>query len=202
MSLHNNREDANAELFSSKEELNAAFIRQPMISLRDYTSTDVERLLELANNKQVSRYLVDTFPFPYTRADAAWWINIGAKEKGVMPKVIEYQGLFVGSVGITVQSGWRRHLAEIGYWLGEPYWGRGIATAALREMTDHAFALGYEKLYAPVLAPNIVSRRVLEKCAYGLEGVLKREVFKDEQYYDVYHYARYRQDGEGQQAKC
>jgi [ribosomal protein S5]-alanine N-acetyltransferase len=160
-----------------------------MISLRDYTTTDVERLLELANSKEVSRYLVDTFPYPYTRADAAWWINIGSKDKGSMTKVIEDQGLFVGSVGITAQSGWRRHVAQIGYWIGEAYWGKGIATAAVQEMTDYAFSLGHRKLYAPVLSMNVASMRVLEKCAYHLEGIHKDEVLKDDQYFDIHRYA-------------
>ncbi len=165
-----------------------------MLSLRDYTSTDVERLLELANNKQVSRYLVDTFPYPYTRADAAWWINIGCKEKGVTTKAIEHAGELVGGIGIKAQPGWRQHLAEIGYWLGEDYWGKGIASTALQQMTENAFALGYRKLYAPVLATNAASMRVLEKCSYRLEGILKGEVLKDDQYFDVHHYARYRPD--------
>ncbi|PZD74823.1 Ribosomal-protein-serine acetyltransferase [Acaryochloris thomasi RCC1774] len=159
-----------------------------MISLRDYTSTDVERLLELANNKRVSQYLVDTFPYP--RADAAWWINIGCREKSTITKVIEYKGEFVGSIGLTSQTGWRQHLAEMGYWLGEAYWGQGIATAALQEMTDTAFTLGYRKLYAPVLATNTASMRVLEKCSYRLEGILKSEVLKNDQYFDIHHYAR------------
>ncbi|MGB7412909.1 MAG: GNAT family protein [Thermosynechococcaceae cyanobacterium] len=160
-----------------------------MISLRDYTTTDVERLLELANNKDVSRYLADTFPYPYTRADAAWWINIGSKDKEAIAKVIEHDGLFVGSIGIMYQTGWRRHVARIGYWVGAAHWRNGIATAAVQEMTDYAFSVGYRKLYAPVLSMNIASMRVLEKCAYHLEGIHKGEVLKDDQYFDVHYYA-------------
>jgi [ribosomal protein S5]-alanine N-acetyltransferase len=162
-----------------------------MISLRDYAHTDVERLLELANNKQVSRYLATTFPYPYTRADAAWWINIGCREKHTIAKVVEYNSEFVGGIGLKAQVGWRQHVAEIGYWLGEPYWSQGIATAALQEMTDVAFALGYRKLYAPVLATNAASMRVLEKCSYQLEGILKGEVLKDDRYFDIHRYAKY-----------
>lgn len=162
-----------------------------MISLRDYDSSDVARLSELANNKQVSRYLVDTFPCPYTRADAAWWVNIGCREKHMITKVVEYNGEFVGSIGLRLKTGWRQHVAEVGYWIGEPYWSQGIATAALQQMTETAFALGYRKLYAPVLSLNVVSMHVLENCAYCLEGIHKGEVFKDDQYFDVHHYARY-----------
>lgn len=163
-----------------------------MIKLREYSDTDIDRLLDLANNINVSRYLVYTFPYPYTREDAEWWISTGSKDHGATTRVIEYDNLFVGSVGITPQSGWREHIAEIGYWIGEPYWDNGIATTALKEMSDYAFSqLKYKKLIAPVLAPNKTSMRVLEKSSYELEGVLKNEVFKDNQYYDIHQYAKY-----------
>lgn len=162
-----------------------------MLTLRDYANSDIETLLDLANNKLVSRFLVYTFPYPYTRADAEWWVSAGVKAEGDVTKVIEYNGQFVGSVGIARKKGWRDHLAEIGYWLGEPYWGNGIATQAVQQMTDYAFSdLKLQKLYALILAPNTVSMRVVEKCEYELEGVLKQEVFKDGQYYDVHRFAK------------
>ena len=161
-----------------------------MIILRDYTETDVDRLVTLANNKNVSRYLVYTFPYPYTKADAKWWIDTGSKANHAVTKVIEYRDQFVGSVGIHLQTGWRSHVAEIGYWIGEDYWGKGLATSALKAMSDCAFLLpALKKLYAPVLGPNQPSKKVLEKCGYVLEGILKQEVFKDGQYYDIYQYA-------------
>jgi [ribosomal protein S5]-alanine N-acetyltransferase len=162
------------------------------IQLRDYCVADASRLVELANNVKVSRYLRETFPFPYALADAEWWIAVGAQAEGVLTQVIEFHGEFVGSVGIVAQLGWRAHLAEIGYWLGEPYWGQGIATEALGQMSAIAFATQrYRKLFAPVLAPNVASMRVLEKCGYQLEGVLRQEVCKQGQYFDLYYYAKY-----------
>lgn len=162
-----------------------------MITLRDYAPNDLKPLLALANNKRVSRYLVYTFPYPYTRADAEWWLSTGIKADGTVTKAIEQNGDFVGSVGLTLQVGWRDHLAEMGYWLGEPYWGQGIATQAVQQMTEYAFSsLKLQKLYAPILAPNQGSMRVVEKCGYTLEGVLKQEVFKDGQYYDIHHFAK------------
>ncbi|MEL6385328.1 MAG: GNAT family protein [Cyanobacteria bacterium J06626_18] len=162
-----------------------------MITLRDYEISDAARLVDLANNKNVSRYLVDTFPFPYTRQDADWWVATGSTTGNTVTKVIQYNGEFAGSVGIGPQEGWKQHVAEIGYWLGEAYWGQGIATAAVSQMTEYAIAaLGYRKLFAPVLQPNKASMRVLEKCGYELEGILKSEVFKDGQFFDIYHYAR------------
>lgn len=162
-----------------------------MITLRDYAKSDIARLVQLANNENVSRYLVYTFPYPYTIRDAEWWIDTGSKADNAVTKVIDYQGIFVGSVGITPQTGWKGHSAEIGYWVGEQYWGKGIATEALRIMSDIAFSrLKYQRLFAPVLAPNKASMRVLEKCGYVLEGVFKREVFKKGQYHDTCYYAR------------
>lgn len=163
-----------------------------MITLRDYTKTDADRLVELANNENVSRYLVYTFPYPYTIQDAVTWIETGSKANRSITKVIEYRKVFVGSVAITPQTGWKNHSAEIGYWVGEEYWGMGIATEALRTMSDLAFlSMQYKKLFAPVLDPNKASMRVLEKCGYVLEGVFRQDVFKDGQYYDGYYYAKH-----------
>ncbi len=165
-----------------------------MILLREYKSTDAPRLVDLANNENVSRFLIYTFPYPYTRQDADWWIAIGSRQNGALTKVIECDGVFIGSIGITPQVAWRSHIAEIGYWLGEEYWGRGIATEVLNKMTAMAFSDGaWEKLFAPVLAPNRSSARVLEKCGYHLEGTLKNEVVKNGRTFDMLQYAKYRE---------
>jgi ribosomal-protein-alanine N-acetyltransferase len=162
-----------------------------MVELRAYRTSDVTRLVELASNRNVSRYLVYTFPYPYTTQDAEWWINVGSVENGSITRAIDYEGCFVGSVGVKPRGGWRDHSAEIGYWVGEPYWGRGIATRALCEMTRIASVeLGFHRLVAPVLSPNIASMKVLEKCGYELEGILRSEVHKDGAFYDIHHYAK------------
>ena len=162
-----------------------------MIVLREYVDSDLDRLISLANNENVSRYMVYTFPCPYTKADGEWWIGTGSKQNGAITRAIEYEGLLVGSVGITPQSGWRKHLGEIGYWVGEEHWGKGIATAALKQMTDYGFAsLQFRKLYAPVLAPNVASLRVLAKGGYTLEAILKAEVQKGQHFFDIHQFAK------------
>ena len=135
-----------------------------MISIREYNKDDAERLVLLANNRNVSKYLALTFPFPYTKKDSQWWIETGCKLNNAINRVVEYNGEFVGGVGITPQKGWKIHIAEIGYWLGEEYWGKGIAVEALKQMTNLANSTKkYQKLFAPVLGPNKASMRVLEK---------------------------------------
>ncbi len=164
-----------------------------MIHLRDYTIDDLDELVALANNRKVSRYLIDTFPFPYTREDGERWIERGCRENGAITKVIEHDGKFVGSVGLEPQTGRKKHIAEIGYWIAEPYWGKGIATEAVRSMTEAAFCeMGFRKLFAPVFAPNTASARVLEKCGYHQEAFMEQEVFKDGRYFDIYQYAKHR----------
>ncbi|MGB0212705.1 GNAT family N-acetyltransferase [Algiphilus sp.] len=164
-----------------------------MIELRPYRGDDAERLVALADNARVSRYLTDLFPHPYTREDAEWWIAHGAREVHSDAWAIEHRGELVGGIGVTVQSGWRRHLAEIGYWLGEPYWGRGLAAEAVRRVTAAIFGNpDIRKIYAPVLGANRASMRVLEKNGYQREGVLREEVFKRGQYHDLHIFATLR----------
>ncbi|MEO0425063.1 MAG: GNAT family N-acetyltransferase [Pseudomonadota bacterium] len=163
--------------------------------LREFLESDLERLVELANNRKVSRYLIDTFPYPYTPADARWWISEGCKANEAISRVITLEGgELMGAVGLTPQQGWRAHIAEIGCWVAEPFWGRGIATQAVTVMTEAAFAThGFRRLIAPVLAPNAASARVLEKCGYRCEGRLQEEVKRDGVFYDILHYARTRE---------
>ncbi len=162
-----------------------------MIRLREYSEADIERLAAIADNKNVSAYLADTFPYPYRREDAEWWINTGCKEKPGKNFAIDLDGLCIGGIGVVVQEGWRRFTAEIGYWLGEEYWGGGLATQAVTEMTKWSFSnLEIHKLMAPVLEPNRRSMRVLEKCGYELEGILRDEVYKEGTFYNLYYYSR------------
>jgi len=162
-----------------------------MITLRKYTKDDASRLVQLANNKNVSKYLAPRFPYPYTEQDSHWWLETGCKQDNAINRAIEYNSVFVGGAGLTPQNGWKSHIAEIGYWIGEEYWGKGIATEAIRQLTLLAKATKkYNKLFAPVLGPNKASMRALEKNKFILEGVFKQEVIKNEMYYDIYSYAK------------
>jgi len=104
-------------------------------------------------------------------------------------------GTCIGSIGITPGKDEYKHSWELGYWIGEPCWGKGIGTIALQLMTDYAFVnTDAQRLFATVLSPNVASIRILEKCGYQLEGVLRSNVFrkKEGQFMDECLFSRIR----------
>ena len=167
---------------------------KPVISLRNYRESDLDRLVEMANNENVSRYLADAFPFPYTPDDGRWWLNEGTKS-GVV-KAIEYDGLMVGGIGAHPRGGVHRKQATVGYWIAEPYWGKGIATEALRLLCAELFAsTELNKLHAWVFSANPASMKVLKNAGFHQEAVLKDSLFKHGQFYDEHIFVRFRDGG-------
>ena len=149
-------------------------------SLRPWRRGDEPSLVRYANNRNIWRNLRDRFPHPYTAADADAWITKAEAEAPVTSHAIVVDGETVGGVGVDLGTDVRRRSAEIGYWLGEPFWGRGIATEALGAMTEYAFAhFDICRLEAGVFEWNPASARVLEKNGYVLEGRARLGVVKD-----------------------
>lgn len=163
-----------------------------MIIVREYTESDVEEFAELANNKNVAQYLSTTFPEPYTLEDAKWWVNEGC-HLGIH-KAIEYKNAIVGAVGVNRKPAERYRSGAIGYWIGEPYWGKGFACEALKVLTDRVFSTtNIVRLEANVFGPNIGSKKVAEKAGYHLEATLKKAVFKNDAFYDECVYVKFSQ---------
>ena len=151
---------------------------------------DRDAIVRYANNRKVSINLRDRFPFPYTARDARNWLDVVVDAKPVTNFAIDVAGEAVGGIGFTPQHDVDRRSAEIGYWLGEPFWGRGIATEALLAVTEYAFAnFDLCRLYAHVFDWNAASARVLEKAGYEFEGRLRKSVTKDGQTIDQLMYA-------------
>jgi len=149
-------------------------------TLRPWRSGDEPSLARYADNRNVSRNLKDRFPYPYTTADAADWIARASAQAPPTSFAIVVDGSAVGGIGIELGTDVFRRSATIGYWLGEPFWGRGIATEALRAVTDYAFErFDICRLQAGVFDWNPASARVLEKAGYILEGRARLGVFKD-----------------------
>jgi RimJ/RimL family protein N-acetyltransferase len=161
-------------------------------SLRPWRRGDVDALTRFANNRNIWINLRDRFPHPYTRADAeAWIVSCESHAGNSMHFAIDVGNQAIGGVGIELLDDVHRRTAEIGYWLAEPYWGRGFATAAVIETTRYAFAeLPIDRMQALVFEWNPASARVLEKAGYLFEARLRRFIFKDGRVGDGILYAR------------
>jgi RimJ/RimL family protein N-acetyltransferase len=161
--------------------------------VRDWRPTDKPALLRLANNRNVWRNLTHRFPHPYTEADADSWLTLLAQNPNPTNWAIEVEGQAAGGIGVRVGEGVYAKSGEFGYWLGEPYWGRGIVTAAVRATAEYIQThLDLVRLVAPVFEWNPASMRVLEKCGFVREGVLRKSIIKDGQIIDAVLYARIR----------
>jgi RimJ/RimL family protein N-acetyltransferase len=147
--------------------------------LRPWARGDSSSLVRHANNINVAKHLRDRFPNPYTRADAAAFLAHCIASDMPTSLAIEVDGQAVGSVGFVRGTDVERFSAEVGYWLGEDYWGRGIVTEALLLLTRYLFdEVGLLRLYALPLADNTASIRVLEKAGYAQDAVLRSSCVK------------------------
>ena len=158
--------------------------------VRSFRDTDAADLTRHANNRRIWLQLRDRFPHPYELDDARTFIAAARRADPETEFAITVGDLAVGAIGVTLGKDVERCSAEVGYWIGEPYWGRGIASRVLAEFTP--FALGaydLERLYAVPFASNAASCRVLEKAGYRLEGRMLRSAIKDGTVHDQYLYA-------------
>lgn len=165
------------------------------MKLRPFRTEDREALARLANSAAVAHYLANRFPHPYRLADADAWIGSLAEESPTYNFAVEWRGEFAGGAGLTPLTDIHSGTAEIGYWLGEPYWGRGLATQAAGMLTQYAFGeLCFVRLQALVFRDNAASMRVLEKNGFAREGILRKHVRKFGILTDAVLYARLKID--------
>ncbi|MBN1118409.1 MAG: GNAT family N-acetyltransferase [Bacteroidales bacterium] len=154
--------------------------------LRNWCDSDLESLVENANNKKVYDNLRDLFPHPYTKEDARHWIDICKNQALPLTNfAVETEGKAVGSIGLVLKEDVHRKNIEIGYWLGEKYWGRGIITEAIKLMVDYAFEnFDAVRIYAEFFNGNTGSQRVLEKNGFKYEATLYQSIFKNNRFND------------------
>jgi len=159
-------------------------------TIRTWRWNDWESIARHANNWRVWIDLRDRFPYPYTVADAENWLRSVRQMTPETQFAISIGDAAVGGIGITLLDDVHHRSGEIGYWLGEEYWGQGIATAAVRAVTTRAFS-AYDvcRIQAAVFEWNPASMRVLEKAGYTLEGRLRKSVTKDGKTIDQSLYA-------------
>lgn len=149
--------------------------------LRPWKLLDAGAIVPYADDLLVAQNLRDAFPNPYTLADGERFVRSCIEREGMgqLNRVIEVDGKPAGSIGLFLGSDVYRKSAELGYWLGRPFWGRGIMTAAVKEICTLGFRT-WEilRIHAEPFAENAGSRRVLEKAGFTLEGTLRSSVFK------------------------
>lgn len=161
--------------------------------LRQWEPTDADALVKYANNRRIWLNLRDGFPHPYTLEHAQAFLAMARSQQPVTFFALATPQEAIGSIGLSINSDVHRLTAEMGYWLAEPFWGRGIMTETIRMVTDYAFErFGLVRIYAEPYAPNTASCRALEKAGFGLEGQMRSNVIKDGQILDQLLYAKIR----------
>ncbi|MEM1484343.1 GNAT family protein [Oscillospiraceae bacterium PP1C4] len=154
----------------------------------DYTQS----IAMYANNENIAANLRNVFPHPYTLADAEWYVNACAanSEEQQLCRAIVVNGEAVGSIGVFLKTDVYCKSAELGYWLGEPFWRQGIMSSAIRQLCSEAFKkFDIIRIFAEPYSHNIGSRKALEKAGFTLEGVLKNSVYKNGKVSDSCIYA-------------
>ena len=160
--------------------------------LRKWKIEDVASVACYANNEKIANNLRDAFPYPYTMQDAKSYVEscIANGDVRQMCRAIVVDNEAVGSIGIFVGNDVYRKSAELGYWLAENYWNRGIMSTAIKQLCKTAFEqYDIARIFAEPFSHNIGSRKALENAGFSLEGTMKKSVFKGGKMYDYCMYA-------------
>jgi RimJ/RimL family protein N-acetyltransferase len=165
----------------------------PGVCIRSYRAGDTTALLAHADNRNVSRNLRDRFPYPYTPQAADSWLRHVASQEPETSFAIATVEELIGGIGVELGEDIHQRTGEIGFWLGEPFWGRGIVTSAVVAFTPWAFdRFDLLRIWAGVFDNNRASARVLEKAGYCFEGRLRGAVVKEGRVLDELVYSRLR----------
>ena len=166
------------------------------VRLRAWTLEDAPALAKLINNKKVQDNLRDGLPFPYGEEDAKAFLSavLASDPDQNLAFAIEADGELIGSISATRCANIHFRTAELGYYLGEPYWGKGFATEAVRQICDYIYRnTDIIRIFAEPFAYNTASCRVLEKAGFQLEGLLRSNAVKNGRILDMKMYARIRE---------
>ncbi len=160
------------------------------ITLRPWETTEVDTLVSFANNSNIAQNLTNQFPHPYDKKDGEAFISMALGHHPIRIMAIVVDNEPCGSIGVHPQSDIFQKNAELGYWLAEPYWGKGIMTAAIKKMVKYAFeCFDINRIFARPFGSNMASQRVLEKAGFELEATLKNTIYKNGTYQNELIYA-------------
>ncbi|MDN3204212.1 GNAT family N-acetyltransferase [Algoriphagus sediminis] len=167
------------------------------INLVTWNEAHFHQLYPLANNPKVAMNLKDSFPQPYTIHDARHWIEHNQKFNPPQNFAIEFEGRLAGSIGAEMGKAELRTNMELGFWIGEPFAGRGIATEAVKIFTEYIFdKFEIQRIFAQVYDFNGASMSVLEKAGYIPEAILKKAFIKNNTIGDIFQYVSVRGETE------
>ena len=151
-----------------------------MVKIRHFRIGDSQRLASLLNNKNIWNNLRDYIPYPYTEKDAIEYIKFCNSQNPRTYFAIEFSGELVGSIGLILQQDVYRKSAEIGYWIGEQYWGKGITSKAVKLIVDYGFSnLDIIRIFTGIFDFNIASQKVLIKNGFVNDGIFKNAIYKN-----------------------
>jgi ribosomal-protein-alanine N-acetyltransferase len=169
---------------------------QIQVKLRQWHPSDTEALAAIANNINIWNNVRDRLPHPYSIKDAKEWIRSNLTIDPPVNFCLESNGQVAGSIGFLLKEDIYRNTAEIGYFIGELYWGKGIATRGVELLVDHIFHYypHVVRIYAEVFANNKPSMRVLEKNGFSLESIRKKAVVKNGVIMDDYVWVKFRNE--------
>lgn len=161
-------------------------------TLEEWSEAYIPSVAKYANNEKIAGRLRDSFPYPYTEEDAEWFVKDCMEKEGKtqFSKAIVIDGEAVGSISLLFGDDVYSRSAELGYWLGEPFWRKGIMTEAVQKMCEEAFRR-YKliRISSEPFSTNLASRGVLEKAGFTLEGIKRKSIFKNGCIQDSYLYA-------------
>ena len=159
------------------------------ITLRPWQQKDRNSLLNYANNQKIFNNLTDRFPHPFTQESADWFLNWTQSHNPPQILAIDLNGEAIGSIGLHPQEDVFRFNCELGYWLAEPYWGKGYTTQAVLLMLDYARKnFPFRRIFARPYGHNEASQKVLEKAGFKLEAKFEKTVFKNGRFEDEWVY--------------
>lgn len=159
-------------------------------SLRPFRESDLDSLVSNANNWNIAKFMTNRFPHPYTEKDGKEFITFANQNDPITIFTIDIAGHASGAIGLHPQSDVMRKNAELGYWVAEPFWGKGIVSAAILQMVDYGFKnFDIHRIFARPFGNNKASQRVLEKTGFVLEAHIKRNIYKNGEYLDEMIYA-------------
>ncbi len=153
--------------------------------IRPFTLDDVDSFVKHANNKNISAFMTNRFPNPYTRKDGEEFINRFKDKDPQQIFAIEIEGEAAGAIGVHPMEDIFCKNAEISYWVSEQYWGKGITTKAIGQIVDYAFkTFEINRIFGRVYGNNPASKRVLEKAGFTLEAHYEKTIYKNGEFLD------------------